>query len=88
MRDDDLYRDIGARLRRRRRGLGLTQRQVSVSCGLTFQQIQKYEAGYVAIPVARLVQLSRVLQAPLASFLADDGAAPMTPPAQVESVAA
>jgi transcriptional regulator with XRE-family HTH domain len=65
MRDEDIYRAIGRRLRARRRSLAMTQREVAVSCGLTFQQIQKYEAGLVAMPVARLITLAEVLQCPL-----------------------
>jgi transcriptional regulator with XRE-family HTH domain len=53
--------------------LELTQREVAANCGLTFQQIQKYEAGQVAIPLARMVTLAGVLRAPLSAFV-DDGA--------------
>jgi transcriptional regulator with XRE-family HTH domain len=73
MRDEDFYRAVGARLRRRRRLLELTQGQVAARCGLTFQQIQKYEAGQVAIPIGRMVALARVLEAPLSTFV-DEGA--------------
>src|SRR5258708_3873989 len=45
MRDQGIYRTIGRRLRARRRLLEMTQRDVGTRCGLTFQQIQKYEAG-------------------------------------------
>ena len=61
MRDEEIYVFIGRRLRARRRMLGLTQGTVAAGCGLTFQQIQKYEAGMTAIPAARLVVLSKVL---------------------------
>jgi transcriptional regulator with XRE-family HTH domain len=71
MGDADLYCTIGRRLRARRRLLDLTQRDVAANCGLTFQQIQKYEAGQVAIPVARLVALARVLRAPVSAFVDD-----------------
>ena len=70
MRDQDIYRTLGIRLRARRRALDLTQRDVALALGLTFQQIHKYEAGIVAIPVARLVKLARVLETTL-SALAD-----------------
>jgi transcriptional regulator with XRE-family HTH domain len=65
MRDEDIYRAIGGRLRARRRSLEMTQSEVAMSCGLTFQQIQKYEAGLVAMPVGRLLMLAHVLEAPL-----------------------
>ncbi len=46
----------------------MTQGQVAARCGLTSQEIQKYEAGSVGLPFARLVQLAQVLQAPLSEF--------------------
>jgi transcriptional regulator with XRE-family HTH domain len=84
MRDEDIYRAIGGRLRARRRSLELTQREVAVSCGLTFQQIQKYEAGLVALPVGRLLMLAQVLEAPLIDLV--DGI-PGGPPAFTASEA-
>jgi transcriptional regulator with XRE-family HTH domain len=68
MRDQDIYRTLGIRLRARRRALDLTQRDVALALGLTFQQIHKYEAGIVAIPVARLVKLARVLETTLGAL--------------------
>lgn len=69
MCDEQIYRLIGRRLRARRRLLNLTQKDVAAGCGLTFQQIQKYEAGMVAIPVGRLVALAQTLRAPLCAFV-------------------
>ena len=69
MRDEELYLAIGRRLRARRRMVELTQAQVAQRCGLTFQQIHKYETGVVAMPVARLVQLASVLQTPVSNLI-------------------
>ena len=69
MREDEIYGVIGRRLRTRRRILGMTQGQVAARCGLTFQQIQKYEAGLTAMPVARLVALAEELDAPVADLI-------------------
>ncbi len=69
MHDGDIYLLIGRRLRSRRRMLDMTQGQVGACCGLTSQQIQKYEAGVVAMPVARLIRLAQVLQTPLSDFI-------------------
>jgi len=68
MRDQSIYRLIGIRLRARRRALDLTRREVALGCGLTFQQIQKYDAGIVAMPAARLVVLARVLETTLSEL--------------------
>ena len=71
VRDETIYVVIGRRLRARRRMVDLTQAQVAARCGLTFQQIHKYESGAVAMPVARLVQLAAVLQTPLHDLIGD-----------------
>jgi transcriptional regulator with XRE-family HTH domain len=80
MQDEALYLAIGQRLRARRRLVDMTQKQVAVRCGLTFQQIQKYEAGAVAMPVARLVAVADALSAPLDELLA--GLRPSPPPSR------
>lgn len=59
---------IGRRLRDRRRLLNLSQTEVALACGVTFQQIQKYEAGMVAISASRLWTLARVLEVPISHF--------------------
>jgi transcriptional regulator with XRE-family HTH domain len=69
MRDQGIYRVIGRRLRARRRLLEMTQGDVASRCGLTFQQIQKYEAGLIAMPIARLLAIADALQAPVGDFI-------------------
>ena len=59
---------LGRRLRHRRRLLDLTQVQLATYCGLTFQQIQKYESGLSRMSAARLWQLSKVLGVGVAYF--------------------
>jgi transcriptional regulator with XRE-family HTH domain len=65
---DDIDLHLGKRLRRRRRLLGLTQQQLAGSCGVRFQQIQKYECGANRISAARLWQLSEALEVPVGYF--------------------
>ena len=64
----DIDVHLGKRLRRRRRLLGLTQQQLAGSCGVRFQQIQKYECGANRISAARLWQLSEALEVPVDYF--------------------
>jgi len=68
VRNEAITRLVGRRLRIRRRLLDLTQKQVAARCGLTFQQIQKYEAGAVDLSLARLVTLANILRTPLAEL--------------------
>lgn len=58
---DQVMFTIGSRLRDRRRMMGLTQARLAQDCGVSFQQIQKYETGAVAIAASRLWLLARTL---------------------------
>jgi transcriptional regulator with XRE-family HTH domain len=64
----DIDRQLGKRLRHRRRLLGLTQQQLAGACGVRFQQIQKYECGANRISAARLWQLANALEVPVGYF--------------------
>jgi transcriptional regulator with XRE-family HTH domain len=58
---DDLDRALGNAIRLRRRSLNLTQEQLATACGISFQQVQKYENGANRVSFSRLVQISRAL---------------------------
>ena len=60
---------IGARIRLRRRQLGLTQADLARDCGVCFQQIQKYESGGT-LSVNRLLAIAFALGTPIAYFFA------------------
>lgn len=64
----DIDLQLGKRLRRRRRLLGLTQSDVAERVGIRFQQIQKYECGGNRISAARLWQFIQVLDVPPTYF--------------------
>jgi len=70
---------IGRQLRRRRRFLKLTQREVAAACGVRFQQIQKYECGINRISAATIWRLCSVLQAPVSYFFDPVDALPKAP---------
>jgi transcriptional regulator with XRE-family HTH domain len=59
---------VGTRVRMRRLMLDLTQMQLAVGLGLTFQQVQKYEKGTNRISASRLHQLSHILHVPVPFF--------------------
>ena len=52
---------MGQLLRDARRVAGLTQKQLSQKAGVSYQQIQKYEAGTNRVSVSRLFELCRIL---------------------------
>ena len=65
---DDIDFHLGKRMRRRRRLLGLTQQQLAESCGVRFQQIQKYECGANRVSAARLWRIASALEVPVNYF--------------------
>ena len=58
---DDLDRALGNAIRLRRRSLNMTQEQLASACGISFQQVQKYENGANRVSFSRLVQIARAL---------------------------
>lgn len=64
---------VGARIRQRRKLLGMSQQKLAALVGVTFQQIQRYEFGQNRIGPERLLMMARVLGVPI-TFLLDDQA--------------
>ena len=59
---DPLDVALGAAVRIRRRTIGMSQESLAEQCGVSFQQIQKYENGANRISFSRLVQIARALR--------------------------
>ena len=59
---------IGQRVQLRRVMLGLSQKDLARVCGVTFQQIQKYETAGNRISASRLFELSTALDTPVSFF--------------------
>jgi transcriptional regulator with XRE-family HTH domain len=59
---------VGARIRLRRKGLGVSQQQLADSLGLTFQQVQKYERGANRVSASKLQAIAKTLQTPISYF--------------------
>jgi transcriptional regulator with XRE-family HTH domain len=62
---------VGARLKQRRKLLGMTQTDLGDAIGLTFQQVQKYERGVNRIGASRLLALTQVLDVSINYFFED-----------------
>src|SRR5262249_44673977 len=56
---------VGRNVRLWRMAKGLSQAQLGGRLGITFQQVQKYEAGINRIGTGRLVEIAAVLQVPI-----------------------
>ncbi len=61
MAPDPMDIALGAAVRIRRRTIGMSQEALAEQCGVSFQQIQKYEHGANRISFSRLVQIARAL---------------------------
>ena len=59
---------IGQRVQMRRLMLGLSQKDLAEKCGVSFQQIQKYEVADNRLPASRLFLISTALQTPVSFF--------------------
>ena len=59
---------IGQRIQLRRVMLGLSQKDLANVCGVSFQQIQKYETAGNRISASRLFELSTAMETPVSFF--------------------
>ena len=59
---------VGGRVRLRRKLLGISQDQLAMALGITFQQIQKYERGANRVSASKLYEIAKTLQVPVAFF--------------------
>lgn len=61
---------LGTAVRVRRRSMGFSQENLADACGISFQQIQKYENGHNRISFSRLMQIAAALQCKAADLMA------------------
>jgi transcriptional regulator with XRE-family HTH domain len=71
---DPIDIEVGARIRARRKSLGLSQTALATALDLTFQQIQKYERGTNRVSASMLVHIAKRLDAPVASLVGEQEA--------------
>jgi transcriptional regulator with XRE-family HTH domain len=68
-----LEQSIGARLRARRRQLGLSQTDLAEKLGISFQQVQKYERGSNRIAASTLMVAAEALTTTVAWLVGEEG---------------
>ena len=68
-RPQDVDRHIGARVRKRRAALGLTQQQMAELIGVSYEQAHKYETGINRLSAARLYAIAMALGVEVGYFL-------------------
>ena len=59
---------VGARIRMRRKIMGVSQERLAEDLGLTFQQVQKYERGANRVSASKLYEIACSLQSAVSYF--------------------
>lgn len=59
---------VGAKIRLRRKQLGISQNALANAIGVTFQQVQKYERGANRVSASALVRVAKALDMPVAAL--------------------
>lgn len=59
---------LGRAIRHRRRMLELTLQDLAGACGVTFQQVHKYESGVCSLSASQLWAISQALDVPVTYF--------------------
>lgn len=67
-RPSEVDMHVGARVRVRRRLLGMTQERLAELIEVTFQQVQKYERGANRISASKLFAIAGALESPIGYF--------------------
>lgn len=68
-RDGELYRLVGAEIRRRRERMGKTQDELAIRVGLSRASVANLEAGRQAVPLHHLVEVAAALGVSAADLL-------------------
>ena len=59
---------VGAKIRLRRKQLGMSQKSLADAVGVTFQQVQKYERGANRVSASSLARVAKALEMPVAAL--------------------
>ena len=76
---------LAERIKRRRNELGMTQYELGIHLGVSFQQVQKYERGMSRVTGGRLIQIAKALNCSITDLtegMEDERSAPITPASQ------
>ena len=62
---------VGENIRMLRMRQGVSQKDLARACGITFQQIQKYESAGNRISASRLYDIAQALEVPVGALFGD-----------------
>ncbi|MFK4259328.1 helix-turn-helix domain-containing protein [Agrobacterium tumefaciens] len=60
--------EVGARIKLKRKLIGMSQQSLAGKLGVTFQQVQKYDKGANRVGASRLSQIATALDVPMSYF--------------------
>lgn len=87
VRNDVVDKEVGGRVRLRRRIVGVSQTELSLALGISYQQVQKYENGKNRIGASRLQKIADVLSIPVSFFFGETAETPKVFKGQVKDSA-
>ncbi|MBM4140699.1 MAG: helix-turn-helix transcriptional regulator [Nitrospira sp.] len=64
-------REIGEKIKRRRKELGISQERLAEILGVTYQQVQRYENGTNRLNVENIQSIADALSVPVSYFFED-----------------
>lgn len=68
---NNIDKHIGKKIKDTRNDLNINQTNVADKCGVTYQQLQKYERGESRVSASRLCRISKALKKPVQFFFPD-----------------
>lgn len=66
-------RDIGAKIKELRKSMNISQEALAEIMGVSYQQVQRYEAGTNKLNVENIQVIAQALEVPMSAFFGDDG---------------
>lgn len=78
--------EVGARIKNRRKLLGISQSALGERVGITFQQIQKYEKGTNRVGASRLQGIASSLGTTPAALLGEEGGLALSTSPELASI--
>ena len=67
-RSSDVDQHVRKRIRERRKEIGMSQPKLGNALGVSYQQIQKYEAGTDRVAASRLWDIAKLLEVDISYF--------------------
>ena len=67
-KSQEIEKHVGKKIKLFRQLRGLSQSEIAVHLGITFQQFQKYESGKNRIPISRLMKLAEIFNVNMTVF--------------------